>query len=135
MKRSITIACAAALSSFLALGCAQTAQVTAGSLSFHASTQWAQEAPGHASRQLQLRIPSHQEGVEDAKLIVWNFSNMRDAGHIDGDVFELFLKSKVWLEYAVRYMPNHAIDPVPLENYQRRPKGIVVNDGERLAAE
>ncbi len=63
-----------------AAGCAETVPVTADSLTFQASVDWQCQMPEHESRRLQFRLPSHQEGVPDAKLVVWNFPGMRDAG-------------------------------------------------------
>ncbi|WP_455383879.1 HD domain-containing phosphohydrolase [Acidihalobacter prosperus] len=37
--------------------------------------------------------------------------------HVDRDVFELFLRSGVYLEYARRFLPESQIDPVDLEPY------------------
>ena len=63
-------------------------------------------------------------------------SNMRDAGHIDAEVFDLFLHSKVWLQYAAKYMPMHAIDRVPVENYRRgNTVDVAITEAVRLAAE
>lgn len=37
--------------------------------------------------------------------------------HVDRDVFELFLRSGVYLEYARRFLPESQIDPVDLTKY------------------
>jgi HD domain len=39
--------------------------------------------------------------------------NFRDNGHIDPDLFEVFLKEKVYLEYAKRFLDPEQIDEVP----------------------
>ncbi len=108
----------------LTTGCAKTVPVTADSLTLHASTRWQREAPEHASRRLQFRIRSDHGGVEDAKLILWNFPHMRDAG--DGRVIQMNMDR--WIdqfaqddgmpsgnlakmtEYRVNGMEVHTID-------------------------
>jgi 4,5-dihydroxyphthalate decarboxylase len=42
-------------------------------------------------------------------------ANLRDHGRIDGDLFDLFLRSGVYLTYARRFMAAEQIDPVDLE--------------------
>ena len=37
--------------------------------------------------------------------------------HVDRDVFELFLRSGIYLEYARRYLPEAQIDEVDIERY------------------
>lgn len=44
-------------------------------------------------------------------------SGMRDNNHIDGDLFELFLKSGVYLKYAEKYLSNEQIDDVDINQY------------------
>ncbi|MCJ8168784.1 HD domain-containing phosphohydrolase [Atopomonas sediminilitoris] len=44
-------------------------------------------------------------------------SFMQRDEHIDGDVFALFLRSGVYLQYAQRYMPPELIDEVCIEDY------------------
>ncbi len=39
-------------------------------------------------------------------------ARMRDAGHIDPDLFALFLTSGVYRQYAERYMPRDCVDEV-----------------------
>jgi hypothetical protein len=42
-------------------------------------------------------------------------ANLRDHGRIDADLFDLFLRSGVYLTYAKRFMAAEQIDPVDLE--------------------
>ncbi len=42
-------------------------------------------------------------------------ASMRDERHIDGDLFEIFLRSGVYLDYARQFMPADLIDVVDLE--------------------
>jgi hypothetical protein len=42
-------------------------------------------------------------------------AHMKRDHHIDGELFELFLRSGVYLEYAKRYMPEELIDDVNIE--------------------
>jgi HD-GYP domain-containing protein (c-di-GMP phosphodiesterase class II) len=42
---------------------------------------------------------------------------MRRDGHIDPELFELFLRSSVYLEYAQRYMNKSQIDTINIEDY------------------
>jgi HD-GYP domain-containing protein (c-di-GMP phosphodiesterase class II) len=44
-------------------------------------------------------------------------SLMRDDQHIDADLFDLFLKSGVYLHYAKKYMDPRLIDTVEVEKY------------------
>ncbi len=44
-------------------------------------------------------------------------SNMAKNGHVDPDVFNLFLNSGVYLRYAHRYLPPHQIDVTTIESY------------------
>jgi len=44
-------------------------------------------------------------------------SDMRDRNHIDGDLFDLFLGSGVYLKYAEKYLSNEQIDIVDIEQY------------------
>lgn len=41
--------------------------------------------------------------------------------HVDVDVFELFLRSGVYLRYAERFLPAHQIDDVDISQYLRQP--------------
>ena len=44
-------------------------------------------------------------------------AEMRDQNKIDGEVFELFLTSRVWQKYAEQYMPSdlrNGVDIAPL---------------------
>ncbi|MBS3758130.1 MAG: transporter substrate-binding domain-containing protein [Desulfobacterales bacterium] len=43
------------------------------------------------------------------------------SGHIDRDVFELFLTSKVYLTYGKRFLKPEQLDVVPIVRYLRRP--------------
>ena len=42
---------------------------------------------------------------------------MQQEQHIDGELFALFLRSGVYLEYAARYMPAALIDEVDIRPY------------------
>ncbi|HEB81911.1 MAG TPA: HAMP domain-containing protein [Gammaproteobacteria bacterium] len=44
-------------------------------------------------------------------------SFMRNDNHIDPDLFELFLRSGVYLEYANRFLKPEQIDPVNIDDY------------------
>ncbi|MFT4173691.1 MAG: HD domain-containing phosphohydrolase [Rhodocyclaceae bacterium] len=44
-------------------------------------------------------------------------ARMRDERHIDSDLFELFLSSGVYLDYAHRYLPPEQIDHVDIGQY------------------
>lgn len=44
-------------------------------------------------------------------------SSMRNEQHIDAELFDLFLRSGVYLEYAYRYMSPEQIDAVDIESY------------------
>ncbi len=44
-------------------------------------------------------------------------ADMRRSHHIDPDIFELFLRSGVYLEYAQRFIPVEFIDSVNIEDY------------------
>jgi HD-GYP domain-containing protein (c-di-GMP phosphodiesterase class II) len=48
-------------------------------------------------------------------------SFMKKDKHIDPDLFELFLRSGVYLDYAQRFMKPEQIDAVDIENYLRAP--------------
>jgi len=48
-------------------------------------------------------------------------SGFRDRGHIDADVFDLFLTSGIYREYAERYLSAEQIDQVDIERYLARP--------------
>lgn len=43
-------------------------------------------------------------------------ANMKQDQHIDGELFELFLRSGIYLEYARRYMPEELIDAVNIDD-------------------
>ena len=45
---------------------------------------------------------------------------MAGSGHIDRDVFELFLTSGVYLTYGKRFLPSEQLDFVPIEQYLRK---------------
>ena len=62
-------------------------------------------------------------------------ANMRDDNHIDSDIFDLFLESKVWLSYASKYMDPMQIDTVDLNRYRNREFALSIEDGISLAAE
>jgi len=44
---------------------------------------------------------------------------MRDDNHIDSDIFNLFLESKVWLKYAIQHIDPILIDQVDVNRYRR----------------
>jgi HD-GYP domain-containing protein (c-di-GMP phosphodiesterase class II) len=44
-------------------------------------------------------------------------SSMADEGHVDPDLFNLFLTSGIYRTYAKRYMPDEQIDEVRIEDY------------------
>lgn len=44
-------------------------------------------------------------------------AGMRREQHIDPEIFELFLRSGVYLEYAQRHMPPEFIDSIHIEDY------------------
>ena len=44
-------------------------------------------------------------------------STMRNDQHIDAELFDLFLRSGVYLEYAYRHMTPEQIDAVDIEPY------------------
>lgn len=108
----------------LSAGCASTVPVTADSLTFHADARWRREVPHHDTRRLQFRIPSQRQGVEDARLVVWNIETLRDAG--DGLTVQANIHR--WMdqfvqddgspsgtnvrqtEYRVNDMPVHIVD-------------------------
>jgi response regulator RpfG family c-di-GMP phosphodiesterase len=46
-------------------------------------------------------------------------AGFRDRSHIDPDLFELFLRSGVYLRYAQRFLPAHQIDPVDIHQHLR----------------
>ena len=45
---------------------------------------------------------------------------MRDAAHIDDELFDLFLRAGVWRDYAARFMRPEQIDAVDIERFRRR---------------
>lgn len=46
-------------------------------------------------------------------------AGFRDRSHIDPDLFDLFLRSGVYLRYAERFLPEHQIDPVDIHQHLR----------------
>ena len=44
-------------------------------------------------------------------------ASMRDDRHIDADLFEIFLRSGVYLDYARRFMPTELVDAVNVEDF------------------
>jgi HD-GYP domain-containing protein (c-di-GMP phosphodiesterase class II)/HAMP domain-containing protein len=42
-------------------------------------------------------------------------ARMRDEAHIDGELFELFLRANIWLDYATRFLRPEQIDTVDIE--------------------
>lgn len=44
-------------------------------------------------------------------------ARMRDARHIDADLFELFLRAGVFRQYAERFMRPEQIDAVAIDAY------------------
>ena len=44
-------------------------------------------------------------------------SSMKNDGHVDPDLFELFLRSGVYLSYAKRFLRPEQIDAVDIEEY------------------
>jgi hypothetical protein len=52
--------------------------------------------------------------LSEAIHILWR---MKEEGHIDPDLFELFLRSGVYLEYAKRHLRPEQIDAVALDDY------------------
>ena len=62
-------------------------------------------------------------------------ANMRDDNHIDSDIFDLFLDSKVWLNYATKHMDPILIDTVDVNRYRRGRTEISIEDRISLAAE
>jgi len=52
--------------------------------------------------------------LSEAVRILWF---MKQEGHIDPDLFELFLRSGVYLEYAKTYLPPEQVDEVEIEAY------------------
>jgi HD-GYP domain-containing protein (c-di-GMP phosphodiesterase class II)/HAMP domain-containing protein len=50
---------------------------------------------------------------------------MKQDGHIDPDLFELFLTSGVYLEYARRFLDTEQIDEVPLDDYQNQGEATI----------
>jgi len=65
----------------LGAGCAEKRPVVADSLMFDASPMWQLESPSHPSRRLEFRLPSNDAQREDARLVVWNFPDVRDPGN------------------------------------------------------
>lgn len=51
-------------------------------------------------------------------------SDMAEEGHIDRDVFELFLSSGVYLEYGRRFLDPGQLDEVPVARYLRGSGGV-----------
>jgi HD-GYP domain-containing protein (c-di-GMP phosphodiesterase class II) len=52
--------------------------------------------------------------LSEAIEILWGFKKRR---HIDGDVFDLFLTSGVYLRYAERFLDRELIDEVEIGRY------------------
>ena len=44
-------------------------------------------------------------------------AGFRDRGHIDSDLFELFLTSDVYRRYAEQFMAEDQIEPVDIKKY------------------
>ena len=44
-------------------------------------------------------------------------AGFRDRGHIDQDLFDLFLRSGVYLRYAERFLKPEQIDDVEIKRY------------------
>ncbi len=103
-----------------AIGCASTQEVSADALNFHASTSWVRVTPPHETRRLQFAVPSNDPAFEDAKLIVWNFAEMRDKG--DGDVVrrnmdrwcEQFTQADGTSTYDVAEQSEYIINGIPV---------------------
>jgi hypothetical protein len=123
MKRMI--ACGLVLCGVVIMsGCASTQEVAADSLSFHASAEWVRQAPTHETRRLQIVVPSREEAIDDAEIVVWNFPQMRDKG--DGEVIRRVIDR--WCEqftqadgtssfdvarqrqYLINGLPAHTVD-------------------------
>src|SRR5260221_2828439 len=49
-------------------------------------------------------------------------SGFRDRGHIDPDLFELFLTGGIYQDYAARFLSPAQIDTVDIEHYLKRPE-------------
>jgi len=47
-------------------------------------------------------------------------AKMRDEGHIDPELFDLFLQSGAHLRYAERFLPPEQVDEVDVSGYLRR---------------
>jgi hypothetical protein len=45
---------------------------------------------------------------------------MAGDGHIDGELFEIFLLQGVWREYAARFLPPGQVDDVDVEALLRQ---------------
>lgn len=43
--------------------------------------------------------------------------HMKNSGHIDPDLYEVFIRSKVYEEYAAQYISPEQIDTVNPEDY------------------
>ena len=43
--------------------------------------------------------------------------NMRDTGHIDPDLYRVFISNEVYMEYAEQYIAPEQIDDVKPEDY------------------
>ena len=46
---------------------------------------------------------------------------MSDSGHIDSDIFEIFIKQNIFREYAKQYMDQKQIDEIDEKNYLSLP--------------
>ncbi len=122
-RLTMAVAACAAIAA-LSTGCSTTVPVRADSITFYASASWIPEETSHPSRKLEFRIPSGQPDMEDARLVVWNFPTVRDAG--DGRVIQRNINQ--WMgqfvqddgtptdvlarraEYRINGMPVHTLD-------------------------
>ena len=52
---------------------------------------------------------------------------MCQVAHIDADLFKLFLKSGVYLEYAYKFMKPEQIDEVDIEQFMNCEKKDVID--------
>ena len=43
--------------------------------------------------------------------------NMKNIGHLDPDIYNLFIKRKIYAEYAEQYMDKEQIDQINPEEY------------------
>jgi hypothetical protein len=107
-----------AIVSVCLIGCAsKTRTVGVDSLSFQVNNDWHQENPNHPTRRLQFRVPSHTEGVEDGRIVVWNFSRMRDTG--DGRIIGLNME-----RWGDQFRQD---DGTPVQNMGRKAEYLINN--------